>query len=241
MRIEVDYGGTWTRIFLDPIGNQRRPLKIPSPPLKRLPTILKKSLQKWGSFPAENLLVGAKGVWTKKKKRDLWKRLKELAENVEVLSDIEFAYNSTFKDKPGILLIAGTGSIAYGKDGCGHWSRAGGLGPKRGDEGSGYWIGKQFLERTKRNFRSKSVREIASLAPIVLGKAKRKDPLATQIVREAHAHLNRILQETKSHLHLRRDFILACRGGLLQNPFFRAGFSRYVNNKLKYGSRNKSH
>ncbi|WP_068774064.1 N-acetylglucosamine kinase [Paenibacillus sp. FJAT-26967] len=47
--------------------------------------------------------------------------------------------------KPGILLIAGTGSIVYGINDYGRSARAGGWGYRVGDEGSGYWIGKQAL------------------------------------------------------------------------------------------------
>lgn len=45
----------------------------------------------------------------------------------------------------GVLLIAGTGSIAFGVDQQGRTARAGGWGHLVGDEGSGYWIGKQAI------------------------------------------------------------------------------------------------
>lgn len=47
--------------------------------------------------------------------------------------------------KPGILVIAGTGSIAFGLNQDQQTARAGGWGHRIGDEGSGYWIGKQAL------------------------------------------------------------------------------------------------
>lgn len=47
--------------------------------------------------------------------------------------------------KPGVLVIAGTGSIAYGVNGKQETSRSGGWGHRVGDEGSGYWIGKQAI------------------------------------------------------------------------------------------------
>jgi N-acetylglucosamine kinase-like BadF-type ATPase len=47
--------------------------------------------------------------------------------------------------KPGIILIAGTGSIALGIDDAGSQVRVGGWGPLLGDEGSGYSIGKAAL------------------------------------------------------------------------------------------------
>ncbi|QQE75405.1 N-acetylglucosamine kinase [Brevibacillus composti] len=45
----------------------------------------------------------------------------------------------------GILVIAGTGSIAFGVNQAGDTARAGGWGHRVGDEGSGYWIGKQAV------------------------------------------------------------------------------------------------
>lgn len=47
--------------------------------------------------------------------------------------------------QPGILMIAGTGSIVYGVNDQGEVARAGGWGHRVGDEGSGYWIGKQAI------------------------------------------------------------------------------------------------
>ncbi|WP_409175253.1 N-acetylglucosamine kinase [Brevibacillus fortis] len=47
--------------------------------------------------------------------------------------------------KPGILVIAGTGSIAFGVNDEQETARAGGWGHRVGDEGSGYWIGKQAI------------------------------------------------------------------------------------------------
>lgn len=50
------------------------------------------------------------------------------------------------KNQPGILLISGTGSIAFAHDGKGTVTRSGGWGHRSGDEGSGYWIGQQILK-----------------------------------------------------------------------------------------------
>lgn len=46
---------------------------------------------------------------------------------------------------PGVVVIAGTGSIVYGVDAAGRTARAGGWGPFLGDEGSGYDIGRRAL------------------------------------------------------------------------------------------------
>jgi N-acetylglucosamine kinase-like BadF-type ATPase len=47
--------------------------------------------------------------------------------------------------QPGVVVIAGTGSIACGINAQGEFARAGGWGPAMGDEGSGYYIGRRAL------------------------------------------------------------------------------------------------
>lgn len=47
--------------------------------------------------------------------------------------------------QPGVVVIAGTGSIACGINARGEFARAGGWGPAMGDEGSGYYIGRRAL------------------------------------------------------------------------------------------------
>lgn len=49
--------------------------------------------------------------------------------------------------EPGIVVIAGTGSVAYGEDQSGQSVYTGGWGYLFGDEGSGFWIAKEGLRR----------------------------------------------------------------------------------------------
>lgn len=53
---------------------------------------------------------------------------------------------------PGVVIVAGTGSIAYGRDGAGRAARAGGWGYLLGDEGGGFWIGRAALSAVVRQF-----------------------------------------------------------------------------------------
>jgi N-acetylglucosamine kinase-like BadF-type ATPase len=55
------------------------------------------------------------------------------------------------QDAPGIVLISGTGAIAYGRNTRGVAARASGWGYLIGDEGSGYWIGRRTLAAVTRD------------------------------------------------------------------------------------------
>ena len=52
---------------------------------------------------------------------------------------------------PGILLIAGTGSIVIGRDKSRNMFRVGGWGPYFGDEGSGFWVGREAVRQALRS------------------------------------------------------------------------------------------
>lgn len=64
---------------------------------------------------------------------------------VEVLGDMVIALESAFGDGPGVIAVAGTGSIVYGRDTGGRTARAGGWGFAISDEGSGHWIGQHAV------------------------------------------------------------------------------------------------
>jgi glucosamine kinase len=68
-----------------------------------------------------------------------------LADEVVVLPDAVIALNDAFGENAGIVLIAGTGSMAYGRGPSQKMARCGGWGPVCGDEGSGAWIGRKAL------------------------------------------------------------------------------------------------
>jgi N-acetylglucosamine kinase-like BadF-type ATPase len=62
-----------------------------------------------------------------------------------VLNDVDAANIGAFAGGSGILILAGTGSMAWARDEAGASHRTGGWGEVVGDEGSGYWIGRQVL------------------------------------------------------------------------------------------------
>ena len=62
-----------------------------------------------------------------------------------VVNDALIALVAGVGDDPGVVIIAGTGSIAYGVNHERYAARAGGWGYVIGDEGSGFWIGREAL------------------------------------------------------------------------------------------------
>ena len=93
------------------------------------------------------LYCGVAGTGRDEERRALHAALdeKELAEEVVVDSDGLIAMYDALEDRAGILLVVGTGSIAYGRSPAGEIVRCGGWGPVFGDEGSGGWIGRKAL------------------------------------------------------------------------------------------------
>ena len=62
-----------------------------------------------------------------------------------VVNDALVALTAGAGDGAGVVVVAGTGSIAYGRDDSGRAARSGGWGYLLGDEGGGFWIGRAAL------------------------------------------------------------------------------------------------
>jgi N-acetylglucosamine kinase-like BadF-type ATPase len=86
---------------------------------------------------------------------------------VLIVNDALIALQAGLGDAPGIVVVSGTGSIAYGRNAAGEAARAGGWGHVLGDEGSGYWIGRMALRAVVRHADGRG-RE-TSLTPRLLG------------------------------------------------------------------------
>ena len=61
-------------------------------------------------------------------------------------NDVEVGWAGSMALEPGINVVAGTGSIAFGKDDKGNTARSGGWSEFFGDEGSCYWMGRKVME-----------------------------------------------------------------------------------------------
>jgi len=74
----------------------------------------------------------------------------ETSGRVELCGDEEIALDANFRGGAGILLIGGTGSAVIGRCADGTRYSAGGWGPAIGDDGSGFWIGREAVRQALR-------------------------------------------------------------------------------------------
>lgn len=144
--------------------------------------------------------------------------------------DAEIALTGATAGEPGIIVIAGTGSMAFGRNPAGATARAGGWGYIFGDEGGAFDLTRQamraalqyeqgwgrptklrelLLESTKapdantllhRFYNEFSRPAIASLAPIVTEAAERGDRAAVEIIGNAARQLASFVEGVYSHL-----------------------------------------
>ncbi len=138
-------------------------------------------------------------------------------QNLNIDSDARIALEGAFRGGPGIVLIGGTGSIAFAKDEKGKVHRVGGWGRLIGDEGSGYRLGQEGIRAVARMIdgrgRATSIArlvaskfglrtqeeiiravyrenlDLSAIAPLVIHAAEHKDRIAAEIVANAAAEL----------------------------------------------------
>jgi N-acetylglucosamine kinase-like BadF-type ATPase len=97
--------------------------------------------------------------------RDILTRLLPRCQTV-VVNDALVALEAGQPGGPGVVIISGTGSIAYGRNRAGRAARAGGWGYLLGDEGSGFWLGRQALRAVVRSSDGRGPH--TNLTPLVL-------------------------------------------------------------------------
>lgn len=224
-------------VALDGRGRRRAYLGS-TPGLANLPPFIVRLWRRWGLARPDvaALVVASRGVWTRAERRTQRRRLRALARRVQVISDVEAAYQGALGERAGVLLLAGTGSIALGRDARGRWAREGGLGPLLGDEGSAFWIGREWLRASARRRGRRPARRlgrapdavsrIAALAPSVLRRARRGDHAARLIVATALNALAQLVRWTADDLRLRPPVPVSWAGSLLGDARFRGGVWR---------------
>lgn len=236
--VGCDLGGTTLRVLARDDAGRTRRLRRGAVVVSALPGILRATLRRWKLRPGDigALVVASRGVWTPAERRAAAAALRGLARRVRAISDVEAARDGALGAAPGILLLAGTGSIALGRGRSGAIARAGGLGPLLGDEGSAFWIGRAWLPVARRHagvlalrrlaLRPDAVARVAALAPSALRAARRGHPIASAIVAGAQVALAELVADLAARLRLHPPVAVSWAGGLLADTAFRAGVWR---------------
>jgi N-acetylglucosamine kinase-like BadF-type ATPase len=166
------------------------------------------------------------------------------AASIRVITDAEAALEAATGQGFGIVLIAGTGSVALGKNARGTFARAGGYGPWIGDRGSAYDIGRRAVEAASRandhSGPSTDLREqiigalrcrvwddvveaiagsadriFPTLFPVVVQVAESNDDVARGLLHEAAIELSKLALTLVGALDLKEEkFTLARSGGV---------------------------
>lgn len=190
-------------------------------------------------------IAGAREEFDRKKLTRLFKN-KLGVKNITVVTDAKNAITAAFNGGDGIILIAGTGSVLYGKY-KGKLNRVGGWGRILGDQGSGFIIGRDGLRelvkeyderglgkeesifsklvRKRFNITSKNIVdkvfaqhfEIQRVVECVIEAAEKKDKVCLKIVNQAAEDL---LNNIKLYLKLakvKRKIEIAFIGSVIEN------------------------
>lgn len=160
---------------------------------------------------------------------------------IDVVGDMVIGLEAAFGEGPGVITVAGTGSIAYGRDEKGRTARAGGWGYAISDEGSGHWIGRwavaaglrvrdegegtQLLDQILGFWKLKTLDDLvvtvnaapppdfASLLPTVLAAADSGDVLARTVLTQAGTELAALSKVVVNRLFAEAGTVQAAMSG----------------------------
>lgn len=198
-------------------------------------------------LPADRAVVGAAGAGRPQEQEALTAAVREagVARSVHVFPDSEVALTTVFgAEGPGIVVNAGTGSIALARDATGQLHRCGGYGWQLGDEGGGYWLGRRALDVAARAHDGRgegstllarllaslalqrfddlirwsvtaTPAQVAALAPHVLNAAREGEGIAQQAALDAARELVGLAAALERHFPGTGRIPLATAGGLL--------------------------
>jgi N-acetylglucosamine kinase-like BadF-type ATPase len=221
---------------------------------ERLVNALSELREQAGVAGYDAVVAGIAGVWLPEEQQRVAQVLRWMARErrvllgeLRVVSDAEIAVEGAFAGRPGVVLIAGTGTIAIGRTPSGELVRCGGWGIELDDEGSGAWIGREGLTAVVRALDGRGqptrlAQKLAELYPSIRLEQPRTivaaynerlfdypvlTPLVMACAEEGDAVCHSILVRAADHLvelllplrrHFRRRPIpLALLGGMLEN------------------------
>lgn len=148
------------------------------------------------------------------------RRYLPVVQTVHTIPDYVGNWAAATRGEPGIVLLSGGGTVAYGRNEAGDSLRVGGWGHLLGDEGSGYWIGltaikmalrsqagilpktelEMLLERRFRVEEDRQILEKTYSGTISDGEIADLVPLVDALAREGDAVASAILDEAADYL-----------------------------------------
>lgn len=188
------------------------------------------------------------------------------ADRVTLVHDTEIAHAGALEGQPGVVVIAGTGSVAYAKSESGASALCGGWGYLFGDEGSAFWFARDALADAMRDadageeseltplllryFSQPSLRalarafytgrisraDLAALAPVLVQYAENGSERAAQYVRDGAAALVLLAKHAAARADM-ASFQVAFTGGLMQSAAFSAHVDRWMHELLPQARR----
>ena len=259
--LAIDAGGTKTEVA---VGDERQVLsrevgssiKLPNVGAEaagaNLREVVVRALSHAGLTPKQinGACVGMSGISRADIRDWLTQSIAELLpSNATLVGDQEIAHYAAFLGEPGVLVIAGTGSIAIGKSAEGKTARCGGWGSKFSDEGSAYWIGalavrKLFRLRDRSADASLLQRivhdlalgnadqlvstqetfDFATLFPTICRAAEEADPTAWYVLSEAGRELADMALAVAQSLYLVRGIVCGAGSVFRYAPLVRSAF-----------------
>ena len=190
----------------------------------------------------------------------------KLNAEIVIVGDMVIAHHAALNGAPGVLVNAGTGSIAYGRNADGDTARAGGWGFAISDEGSGHWVGRVAIATAMRCFdtrkdegylhhlmaaldvkqprklaefaNSTANPDFASIFPAVVTMAGKGDETARKILAHAGAELACLADAILARLFPATDEVaIAATGGVFRNSD--AVFESFTDDLFKHYRRAK--
>jgi len=275
----IDGGGTRTTAWLadgngKPLGSAEtgpsNPLKVGFRAAEReIMTAFHACLREAG-FPAsaarkslppllQAVGAGIAGIDRRAAHRPLlaWMRRHVPARHYLLTTDAAIALAAAVRDAPGIIVIAGTGSIAYARDDRGKVLRAGGWGIPFDDGGSGYDIGRRavaaalqafdrrgphttLLAHICQHLRLRNIidvvtqqleqQQVAALLPLVIEAAREGDLVARHLCDDAARSLADLaIALLKQANWMRRSTPVVTSGGVFKSGILiRRAFARHL-------------
>jgi glucosamine kinase len=255
--VGVDAGGSHTEAVaaddaLEPLGRYRGPRgavtdRTTTEAAEVIAAVVRRAVADAGLNRPDIVMIGAAGAGRDETKQGLQAAVGAImgpAVRIRVTTDAAIALEAAFPSQSGIVLIAGSGSIAYARDSSGVIWRVGGLGWQFGDDGSGYALARAALgvvaraadgrgpatalsDRLAKGIGATTLDhivlwaqhakpyDVAALAQAVCETADAGDAAATRLVRQTARDLCAHLEALARRLHGAKQLKAALAGGLL--------------------------